>query len=62
MTKSTTAAFLLVDAIAGRSAQVLKDLKAMKNVKEAYSVSGPYDIVARVEVEDERAVESLAST
>jgi uncharacterized protein with GYD domain len=62
MRENITVAFLLIDAVPSSKAQVLKDLREMKSVKETYSVSGAYNIVARIEVEDERAVESLAST
>lgn len=44
-------AFVLINAEIGSEDEVLKSLKAIPNVKEAYVVYGVYDIVARVEAE-----------
>jgi DNA-binding Lrp family transcriptional regulator len=45
------AAFVLINAEIGSEDEVLKDLRAMEQVKEAYVVYGVYDIVAKVESE-----------
>lgn len=45
------AAFVLVNAEIGSEDEVLKELRKMEQVKEAYVVYGVYDIVARVESE-----------
>jgi len=45
-------AFVLMDAEAESLEDVLKALKAVDGVREAYCVCGVYDIVAKVEVED----------
>lgn len=44
-------AFVLINAEIGSEDVVLKELKKMPNVKEAYLVYGVYDIVAKVEAE-----------
>jgi DNA-binding Lrp family transcriptional regulator len=45
------AAFVLINAEIGSEDEVLKELRGMHNVKEAYVVYGVYDIVAKVEAE-----------
>lgn len=45
------AAFVLINAEIGAEAEVLQELRKIKNVKEAYVVYGVYDIVAKVEAE-----------
>ncbi|MBS7628605.1 Lrp/AsnC ligand binding domain-containing protein, partial [Candidatus Bathyarchaeota archaeon] len=42
-------AYVLVNAEIGFEGEVLKDIKKIPNVKEAYVVYGVYDIVAKVE-------------
>jgi len=42
-------AFVLINAEIGAENEVLKDLKAIQEVKEAHMVYGVYDIIARVE-------------
>ena len=44
-------AFVLLNAEIGSEDEVLKVLKGVSNVREAYVVYGVYDIVARVEAE-----------
>jgi len=44
-------AFVLINAEIGSEDVVLKELKKMPNVKEAYLVYGVYDIIAKVEAE-----------
>jgi len=41
-------AFVLVNTEIGSEADVLKDLKKVEGVEEAFAVYGVYDIVARV--------------
>lgn len=45
------AAFVLINAEIGSEDEVLKELRGMEHVKEAYVVYGVYDIVAKVESE-----------
>lgn len=44
-------AFVLINAEIGAENEVLKDLRAIQEVKEAHMVYGVYDIIARVETE-----------
>ena len=44
-------AFVLINAEIGAESEVLKDLNAITEVKEAHMVYGVYDIIARVETE-----------
>lgn len=44
-------AFIFVNAEVGSEDEVLKQLRKLENVKEAYGVYGVYDIVAKVEAD-----------
>ena len=44
-------AFVLINAEIGSESEVLKDLNAITEVKEAHMVYGVYDIIARIETE-----------
>lgn len=44
-------AFVLINTEAGMEQEVVNQLKAMKSVKEAYTVYGVYDAVAFVEAD-----------
>ena len=44
-------AYVLVNSEIGAEEAVLKDLKKLKNVTEAYTVYGVYDIIAKAEAE-----------
>ncbi len=46
-----TLAFVLINAEIGSEDEVLKQMKSVSYVKEAYVVYGVYDIVAKVEAE-----------
>ncbi|RLI42212.1 Lrp/AsnC family transcriptional regulator [Candidatus Bathyarchaeota archaeon] len=44
-------AFVLINTEIGSEADVLKDLKKVEGVEEAFAVYGVYDIIARVKAE-----------
>jgi len=44
-------AFVLIDTEAGSEAEVLRDLRRVEGVEEAFAVSGVYDIVVRVKAD-----------
>lgn len=44
-------AFVLINTEIGSEAEVLKDLKKIEGVEEAFAVYGVYDIIARVSAE-----------
>ena len=50
--KQMATAFVLVNADVGKENDVLKELKNVPSVKEAYFVYGVYDIVAKIETND----------
>jgi DNA-binding Lrp family transcriptional regulator len=44
-------AFVLINSEAGSEKEILKELKGMAEVKEAYVVYGTYDVIAKVEAD-----------
>ena len=44
-------AYSLISAEPGKTAEVFRNVKAIEGVKTAEAVAGPYDIVARIEVD-----------
>jgi DNA-binding Lrp family transcriptional regulator len=44
-------AFVLINTEIGSEAEVLKDLKKVEGVEEAFAVYGVYDIIARVKAD-----------
>lgn len=44
-------AFVLINAEIGAENEILQSLKKVSNVKEAYTVYGVYDVVAKIEAE-----------
>ena len=54
-------AFLLINAESGSETEVLKDLKAIPEVKEAYMVYGVYDIIARIGTETMQDIKDIIS-
>ncbi|MHB8565523.1 MAG: Lrp/AsnC family transcriptional regulator [Nitrososphaerales archaeon] len=47
-------AFVLINVDAGSEREVVQELKATDNVKDVYSVYGPYDIVVKIEAETQQ--------
>lgn len=46
-----TTAFVLINTETGSEADVLKDMKKVEGVDEAFAVYGVYDIIARVKAD-----------
>jgi DNA-binding Lrp family transcriptional regulator len=44
-------AYSLISAEPGKTAEVFKRVKALEGVKKVEAVAGPYDMVARIEVD-----------
>jgi DNA-binding Lrp family transcriptional regulator len=42
-------AYILVQTEVGKAAQVAKDIAGIKGVQQTEDVTGPYDVIARVE-------------
>jgi DNA-binding Lrp family transcriptional regulator len=54
-------AFVLINAEIGSEGEILKELKKLENVKEAYLVYGVYDIVAKVEADTMEKLKEFTS-
>ncbi|UCH03239.1 MAG: Lrp/AsnC ligand binding domain-containing protein [Candidatus Bathyarchaeota archaeon] len=52
-------AFVFINVELGAEDDVLKTLKKISNVKEAYAVYGVYDIVAKVEAESMKMLKNI---
>lgn len=52
-------AYSLISAEPGRTAEVFRKVKELAGIKKVEAVAGPYDIVARVEVD---SLEKLTKT
>ena len=48
----TAKAFVLIDAVVGRTKEVASVLKQLEGVKSVDAVTGPYDIITIIEAED----------
>ncbi len=46
-----TTAYILIQAEVGRSAQIATAIRAVEGVLSAEDVTGPYDVIVRVEAE-----------
>ncbi len=55
-------AYILVEIEAGKSEQLLKDLRAIPEVMAADAVIGPYDIIAVIEARDNNALGDFIRT
>ena len=51
-TVSDVAAYVLVQTEVGRSEEVTEAIRSVSGVSEAYGVTGPYDVIVRVSVDD----------
>ncbi|MEM2877976.1 MAG: Lrp/AsnC ligand binding domain-containing protein [Candidatus Hadarchaeales archaeon] len=49
-------AYSLISAEPGKTAEVFRKLKTLPGVKKVEAVAGPYDIVARIEVDSLEAL------
>lgn len=47
-----TSAYILIETLPGKSLDLIEAAKAIPEVKEIHLVTGPYDVIARVEAED----------
>lgn len=52
-------AYILANVEAGMGEEVLEALSAIEGIKSAYNVTGPYDVIASVEVPDTTALGEL---
>jgi len=52
-------AYILIDTHVGAIAKVVNSLQALQEVQYAYRVTGPYDVIAKVETVDHVALGGL---
>jgi|GEM_PF-444469 len=52
-------AFVLINVEMDGGKEVLENLKRIEEVKEAYSLFGVYDVIAKVEAEDRQRIEEI---
>ncbi len=56
---SMATAYVLINTDMGYEAEVLKQLKEMQGIKEAYLVYGVYDIIAKIESDTMEQVKEI---
>jgi DNA-binding Lrp family transcriptional regulator len=54
-------AFILINTDLGSENEILKEIKNISDVKEAHSVSGIYDIIARIETDSMQKLKDIIS-
>jgi DNA-binding Lrp family transcriptional regulator len=54
-------AFVLINSEVGGEDQVLKELKKIKNVREAHIIYGAYDIIVKIEAESLDALRDIVT-
>ena len=57
-----TKAYVLIETSVGKSRDVANELRSLRGVQAADDVTGPYDVIAVVEVEDLTAVGALITS
>ena len=57
----TTRAYILIETIVGRTAEVAAALEAMPAMKRVDTVTGPYDVIAIAEADDLPSLGNLIS-
>jgi len=55
-------AYIHVKVEPGKVLDVVKQLKALPEVKEAHSVTGPYDVIAKIEVANTKSLTDFLIT
>ncbi len=56
------AAYILIEAKAGQAATVAEALRDLPGVSETASVTGPYDVIARVQARDIHQLATLVAS
>ena len=54
-------AFMLINSEVGAEDGLLKELRKLENVEEAYGVYGAYDIVVKVRASSEKELKEIAT-
>ena len=56
-----TKAFILIETAVGKDKEVANELRQLEGVKSADKVTGPYDVIATIEVETMDDIEELVT-
>ena len=56
-----TSAFILIEAHVGRVTEVVTQLRMIEDVKYANVITGPFDVIARIESENMGAIADLVT-
>ena len=54
-----TVVFILVEVESGKIHDVLEALKVIEGVEERYSITGPYDLIAKISAKDMETVKTV---
>ncbi|MHA1409026.1 MAG: Lrp/AsnC family transcriptional regulator [Candidatus Odinarchaeia archaeon] len=54
-----TVVFMLIEVESGKIHDVLKKLKTIEGVEERYSITGPYDLIAKVSAKDMETIKNI---
>jgi len=55
----TVTAFVLINTESGTEKEVLSELKMIREIKEAYTIHGVYDILTRIEDDDAETIKDV---
>ena len=55
-------AYIHIRVEAGKGPEVIKQLRSLPEVKEVHPITGPYDIIAKIEVANTKALMELLVT
>ena len=56
-----TKAFILIETAVGKDKEVANELRQLQGVKSADTVTGPYDVIATIEVETLDDIDELVT-
>ncbi len=57
-----TKAFILIETVVGRNREMVTALKQLKGMKSVDIVTGPYDVIATIEVETLDDIDELVTS
>lgn len=58
----TTEAFVLIETAVGKDKEVANELRQLQGMKSADTVTGPYDVIATIEVETLDDIDELVTS
>ena len=54
-------AFVLIEVLPGKAREVAKSIATLEGVESSYSVTGPYDVIVTLKVDDLKTLGELVS-